>query len=60
MYNNYKMMNVKKQVDINAMVRDIYSESSEWQPVVKKISPDEIKKYEKKEERKIRYVQRKK
>ncbi len=61
MYNNYRSnMNTKKQVDLNAIVRDIYSETSEWQPVVKKISQDEIKKYEKKEERKIRYVQRKK
>lgn len=53
-------MNVRKQIDFNTLIRDIYNDSSEWQPLVKKISYDEIKKYEKKEERKIRYVQRKK
>lgn len=41
-------------------LRDIYNETSEWQPNVKQISLEEIKKFEKKEERKTRYNQRKK
>ncbi len=60
MYNNYKSMNTKKSIDINSLIRDIYTDTTEWQPIVKQISSDDIKKYEKKEERKIRYVQRKK
>jgi SWI/SNF-related matrix-associated actin-dependent regulator of chromatin subfamily B protein 1 len=47
-------------VDNNSILRDIYTENTEWQPVIKKISSVDIKKFEKKEERKLRYVQRKK
>jgi hypothetical protein len=46
--------------DPSNILRDVYYDTTEWQPVVKKISNDEIKKLEKKEERKIRYTQRKK
>jgi hypothetical protein len=62
MYNNTARHNAaaNKKVDINSYIRDVYSENTEWQPVVKKINPNDIKKFEKKEERKIRYVQRKK
>jgi hypothetical protein len=60
MYNNFKSLNVKRPVDMNAIIRDVYTDTTEWQPVVKKISSEDIKKFEKKEERKIRYVQRKK
>lgn len=59
----YKPGNVAakgKIVDQNNLIRDVYTESSEWQPVIKKISSEDIKKFEKKEERKLRYVQRKK
>lgn len=42
------------------IIRDVFFDNSEWQPNVKKISSEEIKKLEKKEERKIRYTQRKK
>jgi hypothetical protein len=51
---------IRKQADLNALIRDVYTDTTEWQPTVKKISSEDIKKFEKKEERKIRYVQRKK
>jgi hypothetical protein len=57
MYNQYKL---NKKADLNILIRDIYTDTTEWQPCVKKISNEDIKKFEKKEERKIRYVQRKK
>jgi hypothetical protein len=61
MYNNFKTQNTfRRNVDLNNLIRDIYTDVTEWQPVVKKISSEDIKKFEKKEERKIRYVQRKK
>lgn len=47
-------------IDSTNYIRDIYDEDSEWQPCIKRISQDEIKKFEKKEERKIRYAQRRK
>lgn len=50
----------RNRIDINNYLRDIYSENSEWQPNVKQITLEEIKKFEKKEERKTRYAQRKK
>jgi SWI/SNF-related matrix-associated actin-dependent regulator of chromatin subfamily B protein 1 len=50
----------RKYLDNNNLIRDVYTENTEWQPVIKKISTDDIKKFEKKEERKLRYVQRKK
>ncbi len=50
----------KKTLDKNNLIRDVYTENTEWQPILKKISSDDIKKFEKKEERKLRYVQRKK
>lgn len=57
----YNMRNVanQKKFDTSAIIRDVYTDNTEWQPVVKKISQMDIKKFEKKEERKIRYVQRK-
>lgn len=50
----------KNKVDRNNYLRDIYSETSDWQPSVKHISQEEIKKFEKKEERKTRYAHRRK
>ena len=47
-------------INVNNYLRDIYSENSEWQPHIKQISQDEIKKFEKKEDRKTRHDQRKK
>lgn len=44
----------------NIRKREILSEVSEWEPLVKMINQEEIQKYEKKEERKMRYHQRKK
>jgi SWI/SNF-related matrix-associated actin-dependent regulator of chromatin subfamily B protein 1 len=52
--------NTHKYVDSSNLFRDVYSDATEWQPIIKKISYDDIKKFEKKEERKLRYVQRKK
>jgi hypothetical protein len=61
MYNNFKnAQNNKKSVDLNTIIRDMFGETGDWQPHVKKISSDDIKKFEKKEERKIRYDRRKK
>lgn len=53
-------INKEKIIDMNTIIRDVFVENSEWQPVIKKISSVDIKKFEKKEERKLRYVQRKK
>ncbi|MCQ2818274.1 MAG: SWI/SNF chromatin-remodeling complex subunit SNF5, partial [archaeon] len=50
----------KNKVDENNYLRDIFTESSEWQPTVKKITQEEIKRFEKNEERKARYAQRRK
>ena len=50
----------RNRIDANNYLRDIYSENSEWQPNVKQITLEEIKKFEKKKERKTRYAQRKK
>jgi hypothetical protein len=52
--------NTQRYVDQSNLLRDVYSDATEWQPIIKKISYDDIKKFEKKEERKLRYVQRKK
>ena len=52
--------NNKNKVDLNNYLRDIYNRETEWQPDVKQISLEEIKRYEKKEERKNRHQQRKK
>lgn len=63
-YNGYYTKNSgynhKSVVNKDNYLRDIYTDNSEWQPNVKQISLDEIKKFEKKEERKTRYAQRKK
>jgi hypothetical protein len=56
----YKMQEQQFHYDPSNILRDVYFDTTEWQPVVKKISNEEIKKLEKKEERKIRYTQRKK
>ena len=50
----------KNKVDLNNYLRDIYNNDTEWQPDVKQISLEEIKKFEKKEERKTRHQQRRK
>jgi len=62
LYNNSsKSVNyVRKPTDKLNYLRDIYTDTSEWQPSVKILNNEDIRKYEKKEERKIRYVQRKK
>jgi SWI/SNF-related matrix-associated actin-dependent regulator of chromatin subfamily B protein 1 len=49
-----------KVLDTGSLLRDVYTELTEWQPIIKKISNEDIKKFEKKEERKLRYEQRKK
>ena len=46
-------------MDTNNYIREIFTENSEWDPEVKHINEEEIKKFEKKEERKNRYAQRK-
>jgi hypothetical protein len=51
---------LKNKVDLNNYLRDIYNNDTEWQPDVKQISLEEIKKFEKKEERKTRHQQRRK
>lgn len=56
----YKSQEPANYYNASNIIRDVYFDSSEWQPYVKKITSDEIKKLEKKEERKIRYTQRKK
>ena len=50
----------KNKVDLNNYLRDIYNNDTEWQPDVKQISLEEIKKFENKEERKTRHQQRRK
>jgi SWI/SNF-related matrix-associated actin-dependent regulator of chromatin subfamily B protein 1 len=60
LYNNKNFAGQKKIIDTSNLIRDIFSDSSEWQPSVKRISNEDIKKFEKKEERKTRYAQRKK
>ena len=47
-------------VDENNYLREIFTDTSEWDPEVKHVNEEEIKKFEKKEERKYRYNQRKK
>ena len=44
----------------NNYIREIFTDISEWDPEVKHVNEEEIKKFEKKEERKYRYNQRKK
>jgi len=56
----YKAQEAANYYNPANIIRDVYFDSSDWQPYVKKITSDEIKKLEKKEERKIRYTQRKK
>ena len=58
---NYsRQPNKRIVVDENNYLREIFTETSEWDPEVKHVNEDEIKKFEKKEERKYRYNQRKK
>jgi len=57
LYKGQEPLNIYNSSNV---IRDVYIDTSEWQPYVKKITTDEIKKLEKKEERKIRYTQRKK
>ena len=61
MYNRGSSSSVPiKILEPGNILRDIYNETTEWQPIIKKISSEDIKKFEKKEERKLRYEQRKK
>jgi len=70
LYNNFNKNSQKKPIEPNTLIRENLgeinpstsnnSESVGWQPTVKKISQVEIQKFEKKEERKFRYTQRKK
>jgi hypothetical protein len=72
LYNNFNKNNQRKPIEPNTLIRenlgDVNSSNTgnnnnnnnEWQPSVKKISTVEIQKFEKKEERKFRYTQRKK
>jgi hypothetical protein len=60
LYRNNINQTAKKVIDVENILRDVFTENTEWQPCIKKISTDDIKKFEKKEERKLRYVQRKK
>jgi SWI/SNF-related matrix-associated actin-dependent regulator of chromatin subfamily B member 1 len=53
-------VNTQCYVDLKNAIRDEYSDATEWQPLIKKITFEEIKRFEKKEERKLRYIQRKK
>lgn len=55
----YNMSGGRTKLDTSTYLRNIYLDSTEWQPSVKKISSQEIKKFEKKEERNNRYNQRK-
>lgn len=55
-----KTNKVKQSNESNETFRDIFTDNSDWQPTLKRISVEEIKKFEKKEERKSRYAQRKK
>ena len=56
--NYYRQPNKKNIVDSNNYIREIFTDTSEWDPEVKHINEEEIKKFEKKEERKNRYAQR--
>ena len=49
----------KDKAEMSSYLRNIYIGSTDWQPIVKKISAHEIKKFERKEERNVRYFQRK-
>ncbi len=64
LYNSNKNKNVsnfaRNKVDMSSYLRNIFYDTVEWQPQVKKISPSEIKRFEKREEREGRYWQRKK
>lgn len=60
MYNQIKIQENKVYHEPSNVIRDVFFDNSEWQPLVKKITSEDIKKFEKKEERKIRYTQRKK
>ena len=58
---NYsRQPNKRTVVDENNYIREIFTDVSEWDPEVKHVNEEEIKKFEKKEERKYRYNQRKK
>ena len=56
----YRQPNKKNVIDCNNYIREIFTDTSEWDPEVKHLNEDEIKKFEKNEERKYRYAQRKK
>ncbi len=72
LYNNFNKNNQRKPIEPNTLIRENLGDvnsvntgnnnnnNNEWQPSVKKISTVEIQKFEKKEERKFRYTQRKK
>ena len=58
---NYsRQPNKRIVVDESNYIREIFTDTSEWDPEVKHVNEEEIKKFEKKEERKYRYNQRKK
>ena len=59
---NYYRQQANKKIIISEdnYLREIFDDNSEWQPEIKQISQEEIKKFERKEERKNRYAQRKK
>jgi len=58
---NYsRQPNKRIVVDENNYLREIFTDTSEWDPEVKHVNEEEIIKFEKKEERKYRYYQRKK
>jgi len=56
--NNFNSLS-KTKAGMSSYLRNIYLDNTDWQPQVKKISLLEIKKFEKKEERNVRYNQRK-
>ena len=58
--NYYRSPNKKIFVDGNNYIREVFNDNSEWEPEVKHINDEEIKRFERKEERKNRYAQRKK
>ena len=67
LYNNFNKNSQRKPIEPNTLIRENLGDvnsanniSNDWQPTVKKISIVEIQKFEKKEERKFRYTQRKK
>ena len=49
----YRQPNKRNIIDTNNYISEIFTEASEWDPDVKHINEEEIKKFEKKEERKI-------